>query len=149
MKEILEHPPKLVFEVEFRIYNPQGLSQRQTALRNRIAKVSFNVNSLLLSDLQKKRLLYIVGSRFDGKDTVKIVSRKFIECTDNLRNCLEIIEQLYLEAKRAPLVLPGMEHTLDAYYKERDHMIERFPKLLDFMDKMPLPKTIKKLSELP
>ena len=56
-----------------------------------------------LSPTQKQRLIFLLGSRYrKGNPNVKITVKQFDNFEQNYYKALDIIKQLFWEAKRAP-----------------------------------------------
>jgi hypothetical protein len=61
-----------------------------------------DIDSMCLSPQQKERIIFLLGNRYTGSPRVKINCRQYDNFEDNYYKTLDIIKQLYLEARRAP-----------------------------------------------
>lgn len=75
-------------------------------MRDKIVKIECHIDKLGLTPLQKKRLIFLLGSRYKPNNPrFKIVVRQYNDFDHNLHRALDILKQLYWEAKRAPLFI--------------------------------------------
>jgi hypothetical protein len=65
-------------------------------------RIYLNLQLMNLSNLQKKRLIFLLGPRYKGSDVIKITSRHYNNTEKNLAKGIDIVRQLYWEALRAP-----------------------------------------------
>jgi hypothetical protein len=87
------------------ISNMQTLHVHKADNRNNEIKIVMRIEEMHLTPLQKKRLIFLLGPRYLGDGKIKIVMRKYTNLQDNLNKAIEIFQQLYWEAKRAPLFI--------------------------------------------
>ena len=55
-----------------------------------------------LAPLQRQRFIYLLGNRYTGSDKIKLVCRQYNTFHENYIRVMEILRELYWEAKRAP-----------------------------------------------
>lgn len=66
--------------------------------------------------MQKDRFAHLVGPRL--KDGIfKLTVRQFPTYDENLRRAYELIDELYFEARRAPMT--DLREDFDPYYRNR------------------------------
>jgi hypothetical protein len=70
--------------------------------RNEEVRMIIDIDSMCLSPQQKERIIFLLGNRYKGSPKVKINCRQYDNFEDNYYKTLDIIKQLYWEAKRAP-----------------------------------------------
>jgi hypothetical protein len=70
--------------------------------RNNRITLEANLNEMMLTPLQQKRLIFLLGPRYKNDGKVKIVSHQYTNLEHNLARGFDIFKQLYWEAKRAP-----------------------------------------------
>jgi hypothetical protein len=70
--------------------------------RDRIAKIRVNLTEMGLAPLQRQRLIFLLGNRYQGSDKIKIVCKQYNTYHENFVRANEILRELYWEAKRAP-----------------------------------------------
>ena len=61
------------------------------------------LTDLPLTGLQKQRLVFLLGNRYQNDNKIRIKGKMFDNYEDNLDKAIDILKQLYFEAKRAPL----------------------------------------------
>jgi hypothetical protein len=79
-----------------------GAKINNSDLRNSIVKFEVEFNNLRLTPLQKNRLIFLLGNRYKGGKSFKIVVRQYDNLENNFAKGLDILKQLYYETKRAP-----------------------------------------------
>ena len=73
-------------------------------------KVTFKLSDCKFSQKQKERFLFLVGPRYNSKtDIVKFSVRQFTEYEYNYNKAVELIDETFLEALRAPQDEPVQE----------------------------------------
>ena len=60
------------------------------------------MSELKLCPLQRQRFIFLLGPRYKGSDKVKLVCRQYNTYHENYLKVMEILRQIYWEAKRAP-----------------------------------------------
>lgn len=85
------------------------------------AKLIINMDDMNLSELQKKRLIFLLGPRYKNSSNFKIVYRNYDSFEKNLLKAFDVLRMLYIEAKRAPLF-----HPIKATLQERKKFYRRY-----------------------
>lgn len=67
-----------------------------------MAKIWVHLREMGLAPLQRQRLIFLLGNRWTGSDKIKIVCKQYNTWHENHVRALEILRELYWEAKRAP-----------------------------------------------
>ena len=62
------------------------------------------MSDLKLAPLQRQRFIFLLGPRYKGSDKVKLVCRQYGTYHENYLKVMEILRQIYWEAKRAPSI---------------------------------------------
>lgn len=62
-----------------------------------------------MTALQRKRFIFLLGNRYKNSEKIRITVRHYNNFEDNFNKAKDIIRQMYLEAKRAPLFHPRMK----------------------------------------
>ena len=70
--------------------------------RDRVAKITVNLTEMGLAPLQRQRLIFLLGNRYQGSDKIKIVCKQYNTWHENFVRANEILRELYWESKRAP-----------------------------------------------
>ena len=70
--------------------------------RDRVAKITVNLTDMGLAPLQRQRLIFLLGNRYQGSDKIKIVCKQYNTWHENFVRANEILRELYWESKRAP-----------------------------------------------
>jgi len=99
-KEIAENPPNQRAVMKLSEYRdvPEGTLD----LRNMVVKMEIDMRDWKLTEKQTQRLAFILGPRYKNSPKFKIVSRQYPTREQNIQKCLDILHELYMEAKRAP-----------------------------------------------
>ncbi len=84
------------------------------------AKLIIDMNHMNLSELQKKRLIFLLGPRYKNSSVFKIVYRNYDSFEKNLLKAFDLLKMLYIEAKRAPVF-----HPVKATLRERKKFFRR------------------------
>eukprot|EP01017_Pseudomicrothorax_dubius_P035585 TRINITY_DN5007_c0_g1_i4.p1 TRINITY_DN5007_c0_g1~~TRINITY_DN5007_c0_g1_i4.p1 ORF type:complete len:164 (-),score=39.37 TRINITY_DN5007_c0_g1_i4:107-598(-) len=98
-KEFEEFPPELTIEISQVLY-PDGRFHK--AEMNRKISIRADMKEMRLTKKQRARLVTILGSRYNGGDTVILNCEMYETPEQNIAKGLEQLEELFLEAKRAP-----------------------------------------------
>jgi hypothetical protein len=103
------NPPLFAVDISVNNYaaidNMQSMHVHKADNRNNEIKIETRIEDMYLTPLQKRRLIFLLGPRYLGDGKVKIVMRKYTNLQDNLNKAIEIFQQLYWEAKRAPMYI--------------------------------------------
>ena len=100
MNFLKDRPKKISYSLE---YEYHLLEIAEEAPTDRFIKASFKVGDLNMTKKQKERLIFLCGERYDKKtDIVKIRVDSHPTKIDNYKRLEEIMEELYMEALRAP-----------------------------------------------
>jgi hypothetical protein len=70
--------------------------------RDRVAKIWVHLRDMGLAPLQRQRLIFLLGNRWTGSDKIKIVCKQYNTWHENHIRAMEILREIYWEAKRAP-----------------------------------------------
>lgn len=65
-------------------------------------RLSFNIDELPISSAQRERMIFLLGPRYKGKPTVRIVSKQYPTYEQNTKRCIELFKELTFESLRAP-----------------------------------------------
>ena len=79
-----------------------GAKINNSDLRNTHIKFEVEFEKLKLTPLQKNRLIFLLGRRYKGGNSFKIIVRQYDNLEYNFAKGLDILRQLYYETKRAP-----------------------------------------------
>jgi hypothetical protein len=127
-KEVMfEHeiaPPVFNVTLKKRLY-PLRFQQHGNALNNsdtRPARLSFivDLDEMGLGPVQKQRMIFLLGRRYKNDNKLRLTVRQFNDLNYNYARGVDIIKQLYYEAKRAPDFLwHKMYNKERRYYKRK------------------------------
>jgi hypothetical protein len=84
------------------LYKFKSFPQNTVDKRATDVKLELNMSEMGLGPLQKKRLIFLLGPRYQNSDIFKIVVRQFHNQEYNMTRAIELLRQLFWEAKRAP-----------------------------------------------
>lgn len=135
-------PP--LFKTKIIVNNYTAVTQMKTMhvhksdKRNKEIRFLMRIEDMKLTPLQRKRLIFLLGPRYKNDGKVKIVMRSYDSFEENFYKACEIFQQLYWEAKRAPLRIWGKMTTLQ---RKRFHM-----KMIG-KSKGPLPANFQEIKE--
>jgi Mitochondrial ribosomal subunit protein len=103
-EEFKYYPPNFAINLIYKKYCAGDSRADEDNLdnRERIAKISVYLPELKLAPLQRERFLYLLGPRYTGSDNIKIVCRQYNTYHENFQKAMEILREIYWEAKRAP-----------------------------------------------
>jgi hypothetical protein len=89
--------------------------------RNDVARFEVDIREIMLSPLQKKRMIFLLGPRYNQRTSkFKIVCRRYATYEHNFAKAVDIFRQLYWEAKRAPIFhLPTMRPSERKMFKRK------------------------------
>ena len=97
-------PPNFPITLVYKEYKDPVTTGELVKIDPRNEKVKFiiDITTMGLSHQQKERLIFLLGNRYTGSSKVKINCFQFDNFEDNYYRALDIVKQLYWEAKRAP-----------------------------------------------
>lgn len=95
------NPPYAAGQIEVRNYVDEDPNLSHLDFRNAVVRMTIDIKPWNLTDLQKKRFLFLVGPRFK-KGKFKVVVRQYTNLEQNMQKCMDIIKEVWLETKRAP-----------------------------------------------
>jgi hypothetical protein len=87
------------------ITDMSALNVHQADKRNEEVTIECDIDTMYLTPLQKKRMIFLLGPRWKNDGKVKIVSRQYPVFEHNMARGFDIFRQLYWEAKRAPMYI--------------------------------------------
>ena len=99
--EVAEHPPKWEAELELVSYQ-DGRNDEDYDPRERVVKFTVNMNNWNLSELQHERLKFLLGNRYKNPHRFMIRVDQYPEMEQNIQKGMDTLQELFLEAKRAP-----------------------------------------------
>jgi len=72
--------------------------------RERVAKIFIDMREMNLATLQRERLIFLLGPRFNPKKPyqLKIVAKQHNTFSENYMKAFQLLRELYWEALRAP-----------------------------------------------
>ena len=87
--------------------------------RERVSKLYFDMRVLNLQPLQRERLQYLLGPRWNPKKPhdIKIVTKQYATFLENYFKGMETIKELYWESLRAPMDPVNLKR--NPYLRER------------------------------
>jgi hypothetical protein len=103
------NPPRFNVEIKKRMYVESqlmhGASASKADTRNTRVTFAVDMDSMTLTPLQKKRMIFLLGRRYRNDNKLRITVRQYNNLNYNYARGVDTIKQLYFEAKRAPLFL--------------------------------------------
>jgi hypothetical protein len=119
-------PPHFFVDTQYKRYTAGDVRPGEDNYdnRERVAKIRLDIRDLRLAPLQRDRLEYLLGPRFNKKNgnTIKIVYGQYNTFGENYIRCFETMRELYWEAKRAP----SHNHTMVVNPYRREKLIKSF-----------------------
>ena len=99
--------PDFVVNAEFKRHTAGDMRQNNPKVmddRDRISKIKLDMRDMQLQPLQKRRLIFLLGPRWNPTrpHDIKIVTKQYPTFTENYFKGMETIKELYWEALRAP-----------------------------------------------
>lgn len=97
-------PPNFPITLVYKEYKDPVTHEEDVKIDSRNEEVKFiiDLNTMALSHQQKERIIFLLGNRYNGSSKVKINCKQFNNFEDNYYKALDMVKQLYWEAKRAP-----------------------------------------------
>ena len=99
--EVVQELDSLHFEIDFK-YEMHANNRYPFDDNESKVVATINLHEFNLSVLQKKRMILLLGPRYKGSDRVNIACDSYSCFDQNTQKLEEMIEELLLEAKRAP-----------------------------------------------
>lgn len=96
------NPPIAVGRLEVRNYSDNDPGLRHIDFRDSVVRMTIDMRNWHLTPLQKERLIFLLGSRYKNSCKFRVVVRQYPKLDQNMQRCLDIIQELWLETKRAP-----------------------------------------------
>lgn len=72
--------------------------------RERVAKISLDMRDLKLAPLQRRRMIFLLGPRYNPAKPhhIKIVYSQYNTFQENYQRCYQTLREIFWESKRAP-----------------------------------------------
>ena len=99
-KEMKENPP--IQRANLHLSEFRDVPDGTLDLRNMVVKMEIDMRDWKLTVKQTSRLAFILGPRYKNSPKFKIVCRQYPTREQNIQKCMDILFELYMEAKRAP-----------------------------------------------
>lgn len=96
-EEFRTRPPKMVAQVTLVDY-----TDAPNHPMSAVVKVELNMEDWNLTRLQRERLIFLLGPRYVNSPYFRVIVKHFSNKEQNIEKAFDIINELYLETKRAP-----------------------------------------------
>jgi hypothetical protein len=103
------NPPQFDVEITKKAYGDtlfnHGSSLNEVDTRQTRVKLMVDMDKMNLTSLQRKRMIFLLGRRYRGDNKLRVSVRQYNNHHHNYARGIDIIKQLYYEAKRAPMFI--------------------------------------------
>jgi hypothetical protein len=96
-----------------------GSTLNEVDTREKRLKFIADFDDMNLTPLQKKRMIFLLGRRYRNDNKLRITVKQYNDAHYNYARGVDIIKQLYYEAKRAPLFIWEKMYNRERRYFKR------------------------------